>query len=37
MGTFHWHNPFGSSMVVGSTWRLKEMSTANISLGGGGG
>jgi hypothetical protein len=34
---FHWHNPFGRTMAVGSTQPLTEMSTRNISWGGGGG
>ena len=28
---FHWHNPSGRSMALGSTQRLTEMSTRNIS------
>ena len=28
---FHWHNPFGRSKTLGSTQRLTEMSTRNIS------
>jgi hypothetical protein len=31
---FHWHNPSGCTMVLGSTQPLIEMSTRNISLGG---
>jgi hypothetical protein len=30
---FHWHNPFGRIMAVGSTQPLTEMSTRNISWG----
>jgi hypothetical protein len=30
---FHWHNPPGHTMVLGSTQTLKEMSTRNISWG----
>jgi len=30
---FHWHNPSGRPMVVGSTQPLTEMSTMNIFLG----
>jgi hypothetical protein len=32
-----WHNRFGRTMALGSTQPLTEMSTRNISLGGGGG
>jgi len=32
-GIFHWHNPSGRTMVVGSTQSLTEMSTRNISRG----
>ena len=28
---FHWHNPFGRTMVLGSTQPLTEMSTRNTS------
>jgi len=37
IGTFHWHNPSGRTMALGSTQPLTEMSTRNIPLGGGGG
>jgi hypothetical protein len=30
---FHWHNPFGRTMALGSTQSLTEMSTRNISCG----
>jgi hypothetical protein len=30
-GFFHWHNPSGRTMTVGSTQPLTEMSTRNIS------
>jgi hypothetical protein len=30
---FHWHNPPGSIISLGSTQRLTEMNTRNISLG----
>ena len=30
-GIFHWHNPSGPTMAVGSTQPLTEMSTRNIS------
>jgi hypothetical protein len=30
---FHWHNPFGRTMSLGSTQPLTEMSTRNISWG----
>jgi hypothetical protein len=36
-GFFHWHNPVGRTMALGSTLPLTEMSTRNISLWGGGG
>jgi hypothetical protein len=36
-GSIHWHNPSGRTMALGSTQPLTEMSTRNISLGGGGG
>ena len=32
-GIFHWHNPSGSSMALGLTQPLTEMSTRNISWG----
>jgi hypothetical protein len=32
-GIFHWHNPFGRTMALGSTQPLREMSTRNISWG----
>jgi hypothetical protein len=32
-GFFHWHNPFGHAMALGSTQPLTEMSTRNISWG----
>jgi hypothetical protein len=32
-GIFHWHNPSGRSMTLGSTQSLTEMSTRNISWG----
>jgi hypothetical protein len=32
-GIFHWHNPFGRTMALGSTQPLTEMSTRNISWG----
>jgi hypothetical protein len=35
-GIFHWHNPSGRTMTLGSTQPLTEMSTRNI-LGGKGG
>jgi hypothetical protein len=31
IGIFHWHNPFGRTMALGSTQPLAEMSTWNIS------
>jgi hypothetical protein len=31
MGSFHWHNPSGLTMVLGLTQPLTEMSTSNIS------
>jgi hypothetical protein len=31
IGIFHWHNPSGHTMVLGSTQLLTEMSTRNIS------
>ena len=33
VGIFHWHNPSGRTMALGSTQPLTEMSTRNISLG----
>jgi hypothetical protein len=33
IGIFHWHNPSGRTMALGSTQPLTEMSTRNISLG----
>jgi hypothetical protein len=30
---FHWHNPVGRTMALGSTQPLTEMSTRNISGG----
>jgi hypothetical protein len=32
-GFFHWHNPVGRTMALGSTQPLTEMSTRNISWG----
>jgi hypothetical protein len=32
-GIFHWHNPSGRTMALGSTQPLTEMSTRNISWG----
>jgi len=32
-GTFHWHNPSGRTMALGSTLPLTEMSNRNISWG----
>jgi hypothetical protein len=37
IGIFHWLNPFGRTMALGSTSPLTEMSTKSISWGGGGG
>jgi hypothetical protein len=37
VGFFHWHNPSGRTMALGSTKPLTEMSTRNISWGGKGG
>jgi hypothetical protein len=37
IGIFHWHNPSGHTMALGSTQPLTEMSTRNISWGGKGG
>jgi hypothetical protein len=31
IGIFHWHNPFGRTMVLGSIQPLTEMSTNSIS------
>jgi hypothetical protein len=31
IGIFHWHNPSGRTMALGSTQPLTEMSTRNIS------
>ena len=31
IGIFHWHNPSGRTMALGSTQHLTEMSTRNIS------
>jgi hypothetical protein len=33
IGIFHWHNPSGCTMALGSTQPLTEMSTRNISWG----
>jgi len=33
IGIFHWHNPSGSTMALGSTQPLTEMSTRNNSWG----
>jgi hypothetical protein len=33
VGIFHWHNPSGRTVVLGSTQPLTEMSTRNISWG----
>ena len=33
IGIFHWHNPSGRSVALGSTQPLTEMSTGNIYLG----
>ena len=33
IGIFHWHNPSGRTMALGSTQPLTEMITVNISLG----
>jgi len=33
IGIFHWHNPSGSTMALGSAHHLTEMNTKNISLG----
>ena len=37
MVIFHWHNPYGRTMVLGSTQPVTEMSTRCISWGGKGG
>jgi hypothetical protein len=34
IGIFHWHNPSGRAMALGSTQPVTEMSTRNISWGG---
>ena len=31
IGAFHWHNPSGRTMAMGSTQTHREMSTRNIS------
>jgi hypothetical protein len=31
IGIFHWYNPFGRTMALGSTQPVTEMSTRNIS------
>jgi hypothetical protein len=31
IGFFHWHNPSGRTMALGSTQPLKEISTRNSS------
>jgi hypothetical protein len=36
-GIFHWHKPSGHTAALGSTQPVTEMSTRNISWGGGGG
>jgi hypothetical protein len=36
IGIFYWHNPSDSTMALGSTQPLTEMSTRNISWGKGG-
>jgi hypothetical protein len=33
IGIFHWHDPSGRTMALGSTQLLTEMSTRNISWG----
>ena len=33
IGIFHWHNPSGRTLALGSTQPLTEMSTGNISWG----
>jgi hypothetical protein len=33
IGNFHWHNPSGRTMALGSTQPLREIITRNISLG----
>jgi hypothetical protein len=37
IGIFHWHNPSGRPMALGSAQPLREMSTRNISCGSKGG
>jgi hypothetical protein len=37
IGIFHWHNPSGRTMGLGSTPPLTQMITGHISPGGGGG
>ena len=37
IGIFHWHNPSGRTVALGSTQPLTEMSTRNTSCGGKGG
>jgi hypothetical protein len=37
IGIFHWHNPSGRAMALGSTQPLTEMSTREYFLGGKGG
>jgi hypothetical protein len=37
IGIFHWNNPSGRAMALGSTQPVAEMSTRNIYWGGGGG
>jgi hypothetical protein len=32
-GIFHWHNPSGRTLTLGTTQPLREMSTRNISWG----
>jgi len=34
IGSFHWHNPSGRTMALGSTKPLTETSTRDISWGG---
>jgi hypothetical protein len=34
IGIFHWHNPSGSTVALGATPPLTEISTSNISWGG---
>jgi hypothetical protein len=33
IGIFHWHDPFGRTMALGSTEPLTKISTRNISWG----